>query len=793
MYIDTLREEYLPAIAELEKKSYPAELVLGLQSFKEEYEDYYLGGFSRCVFDKGELAGYIVAYETGDLPAKGSIYISDINCPNPRYLKRLLANFFYSANKFKVYTFCAEMRENSYRILVNRKNRHGNAVQILEDEYVPEHYMNREPAHRVTFQVNISKYLKDDWKSRFQFELEDTCLSEDTDIFREAFQYLKEPARAGIDLYEKKNMEFVIGSIQELILGYYQMFGEKIPARLEYYLYARHSARNKNAFSKTISTLKSYGYQEGRGNKRYEYEPHRGILSVNKKIEIYNTKFGSTLSGFRWLWIKNKRYLNSDKKIQSFLCFNRYSVVGVLLKVPYLSRKQYSYYLRKMLFLMEMEQKIPEKWEEQNCFRNIVRDIYSMLGGQEAEDCIRNIVERYTAAENYYHDWSLITGCLEEIKEVLTKGAVKAVLTRSYNYALKVSKNINALGQIVLEHPFTRRMFDIKEIRKEFSCLIRQNKDCDEYIKGLSLIITAKYTKKLSIPSSEKKKLSDFIERMRKYSPAVTIYTVYQIFGSDCLVKFLKGTYPCVFRPGEIALPYSPLVEFTGEMLKSRTKQAKHVYRELRRQELLPDVLKGCINAVQYQEILGILRHYNICLPNTAMDKIHEFRTVVETKGSPEFLVAGDASVCCMSFGSHKAIDYAIEEGFGIINVYYRERIIANSLIWINELYQCLVLDNIEAHPNYMRFEEELKACFQNAAVQIMNEHLLRYAVQGTQYNDIELYDEEMPTICFDKRKPFKVGTRRFYSDAGCAKVIAGHFPAEDRHLLYEEQMRGVA
>ncbi len=793
MYVDTLRREYLPSIAELEKKSYPEELVLGLQSFEAEYEKYNLRSFSRCIFDNGELVCYIVAYVVEDLLTGSSVYISDINCPNPRYLKRLLLNFFYVANKCKRYLFCAEMRENSYRLLVNQKKRHGNMIQILEDKCETDYYLNGEKSHRVTFKVHVDEYLKDDWKSRFQLELDETYLSEDINIFCEAFEYLKEPARAGIDLYEKKNMEFIIGSIKELILGYYQMFGKTIPAILQYSLYARGSTRNKNAFCKTISTLESYGYKAEHGDRFYMYDSYRGILIVNRKMEIYNTKYSNELAGFRWLRRKNIQYLNDSKKARRFICFNRYGRIQCLLQVPYLSQKQYAYYLRKLLFVMRMKQQVRGSEEDRLCFEDIVIDIYDLLGGQEAEDCIRNIVERYTGAENYYHDWSLITDDIKKTKVALTKGAVKAVLMKSYNYALQVAGNMKALRQIALDDSFSRRIFDIKEIRKEFSCLIRQNKKCGEYIKRLSQRVTVKYSKNLPISISEKNLLVDFIERMRKYSPAVTIYSVYQTFGVDYLLKFLKGTYPCVFKPEEITRSFFPLAEFVDKLLKSRTRQAKHVYWELREQELLDDVLKGDISAAQYQGILRILKYYNVHLPNTAIDKLHEFRTVVEMKGSPEFLVAGDASVCCMSFGSYKAVDYATEDGFGIINVYYRERIIANSLIWINEPYQCLVLDNIEAHPNYMRFEEELKACFQNAAVQLIEEHLLRYAVQGMKYNDIKLYDEETPAIRFDEMKPFKVRTRRFYTDAGCAKVIAGHLPDDDRHLLYVEQMKDAA
>ena len=153
MYVDVLRKEYLPAVAKLEKKSYPAELVLGLQNFEEDYENYGLRSFSRCIFENGELVCYIVAYRVGVMSEECPVYISDINCPNPRYLKRLLLNFFYAAKRSRGSIFRAEMRENSYRLLLNREKRHGNVIQILEQKESPGYYPNGETAHCVTFKI----------------------------------------------------------------------------------------------------------------------------------------------------------------------------------------------------------------------------------------------------------------------------------------------------------------------------------------------------------------------------------------------------------------------------------------------------------------------------------------------------------------------------------------------------------------------------------------------------------------------------------------------------------------
>ncbi len=67
---------------------------------------------------------------------------------------------------------------------------------------------------------------------------------------------------------------------------------------------------------------------------------------------------------------------------------------------------------------------------------------------------------------------------------------------------------------------------------------------------------------------------------------------------------------------------------------------------------------------------------------------------------------AGDATVCCMRFGESNAITYATEEGFGVLNIYHKERVVANSVLWIEDGQNCLVLDNIEVHPNYTKYNQ---------------------------------------------------------------------------------------
>lgn len=155
-----------------------------------------------------------------------------------------------------------------------------------------------------------------------------------------------------------------------------------------------------------------------------------------------------------------------------------------------------------------------------------------------------------------------------------------------------------------------------------------------------------------------------------------------------------------------------------------------------------------------------------------ALRNLGYFKAVIEPKGSPEYLIAGDATVCCMSLGSDKAKIYAVEKGFGIVNIYFHERIIANAVIWINAPYRCLVLDNIEVHPNYMKYSRQIKLCFHSVAKYLMEEHKLRSVVQGVNYNDIILYQENTEEKRFEKMEPLGVKTASFYSDARFYKVV---------------------
>ena len=146
-----------------------------------------------------------------------------------------------------------------------------------------------------------------------------------------------------------------------------------------------------------------------------------------------------------------------------------------------------------------------------------------------------------------------------------------------------------------------------------------------------------------------------------------------------------------------------------------------------------------------------------------------------------------------MSYGHKKAMDYALEKGFGIINIYYKERIIANSVIWINEPYQCLVLDNIEVHQNYIKFQQELAYCFHIVVDSLMHQHHLKFVVQGTQYNDLKLYNEQAQLIKFRKLKPVDVHIEDFYTDAYLSKVVRSVVSSDVIEQLIQSADQNIA
>ncbi|MCI8941358.1 MAG: hypothetical protein HFH12_15590, partial [Dorea sp.] len=530
---------------------------------------------------------------------------------------------------------------------------------------------------------------------------------------------------------------------------------------------------------------RSYGYMEGEGERSYQYYGRRKLLIIQQNVEAYNTDFPGTLSGYRWLVKKETRFCKKFILAHHGSCYfdyyNKYGVRQVMARVPYLNEGMYLYYLNRMICIYTQLDKMNGLDEqEEECFRSMCKSIYYLLTSKNALFCIEKIVDRWNKERfNYFHDWNLIIGCIWDAKEFLTEGARKSILMKSYNQALKISQQLKVVLKICPSKKAENGNLCLKEIRKKLSSLLRKGNDCTEYIRGMNRYVLEENRKRLRIPASEEQAVADYVSRVQVYSPWITVFDLYEYFDREILFQFIKGSYPCVFTPQVIQPSYAGLSEFVQAFLKTRTVQAKHVYYSLVKNRLLSAVQSMEMTKKQYEDVLETLKLHNVNVWDGMLKKLCDFRMQVEPKGSPEFLTAGDASVCCMRCGSQKAIDYATEKGFGILNAYYKERVIANSVIWIHESQKCLVLDNIEVHPNYMMYGKILKSCFLKAAEELMDQHGLAFAVQGAYYNDLVLFSEDAEKVEFTERKALEVKRNNFYSDAMCSRIICKQIPEQ--------------
>lgn len=778
MFITKLEKNYLPLVAELEAKSYSEEFRLGLECIWKDIENQNYLCLSKVAFINGELVGYILAYEVDICSKVREIYISDLNCPNTRCLKRLLLRFFVFAKGMscKDTIYEAHFRENSYHLLCNQQKKKNGSIQIIEDSYIPEYYDNGEAAHHVKFKVEVDCYLRDSWKDSFLNSLDEYYLNDNSNIMKYSIPYLKNWVEQ-VDFFNKKNMNFVIRNLKESIMDYYKMYDDKIESWFNCYFYVRNTMDNKTGFENTIKELERRGYEAGGADKGYRYDEWSRKLCISKKVIVYNTKYRDSLSGYRWLRNKELQYIHKTGRDAWIIYLNKYGVNHNMMTVPYLTERNYLYHLNKLIMKNHILSRLRVNDYVFSCtldsFEPFFNRIYNLLRSKDAQKCINSVTERMKpSAINYFHDWSLIVDNLFEAKSILTDGAIISILCESYNRALHIVKNIIAIKQNLLEDNRVIKLFDLKDVRKKISKLIRNREDCASYIRELNEYLSHYYSSRLQISLAEKQKIPEYMGRIQKYNLNATIYALYRLFGRECLSGFLKGSYPSLFKPKVLYPSYSILADFVMGVLHKGSAQARHVYNKLKKGGLLTAIDTGCITSVQYEAILRILKKHNVKIEDDVIIKLRDFKICIEPKGSPEYLIAGDASVCCMSLGTKKAIVYAKEKGFGVINVYYRERIIANSVIWINKPYQSLVLDNIEVHPNYLKFRELLKISFYTVAEYLMLLHELRFVVQGAGYNDLELYRRDAPMYHFEKMEPVEVCTENFYTDALHFKIV---------------------
>lgn len=351
-----------------------------------------------------------------------------------------------------------------------------------------------------------------------------------------------------------------------------------------------------------------------------------------------------------------------------------------------------------------------------------------------------------------------------------TKGAFRSFLSLD-------SLEAEAVGSMLRELPY---QFDIeqvrkaqkeqcrdlskKEMRKTISSLLRRKKiaELGEYVTSIKTRcqeLRAQVNKPEPLPEESKA----FIERVNVYAPYVTEADLVSLYGYENAAAIVKGEYTGIFEPAVFYPEQNALARFIDGLLCERTRSAKRLYTALSQVCPVKNILNGDFMDNQLDQVLNVLQNRGHDVRATR--KQNRIQLKIEPKCSPEYLTAGDATVCCMRMNSGKAVKYALSKGIGVINAYYKDKVIANSVIWINENQNCLVFDNIEVHPNYIEHNVVLKDLFLKAGKYLVTKHSLDFAVQGSSYNDLDLFDESPKAYVLEGQMK-DVEKQAIYSDS---------------------------
>lgn len=277
---------------------------------------------------------------------------------------------------------------------------------------------------------------------------------------------------------------------------------------------------------------------------------------------------------------------------------------------------------------------------------------------------------------------------------------------------------------------------------------------------------------KVKNPEALLEESSLFLKRMQRYNNSIAITHLFSYFKGKAL-DIIRGEYKGIFTPKDYPLRQTELADYVRRALGTRetpgeVSKPRKLYTLLSSLQPVSEILAGDIEEHHVKTISKWLIERKMKLPIYLPEAGTIFGRI-EPKCSPEFLVAGDASVCCMSFGDEKAVEYALEKGFGIYNIYYKGRVVANSLIWINDLHKSLVIDNIEVHPNYSYLKKTIKSLYQNMIEDLLERNGLEFAVQGSTYNDLIISEGKIYKHEYNGRE---ISTKHFYTDADKVRII---------------------
>lgn len=803
MYITELNIKHLKEVAELEKQVYPEELCLGYDDYVKDFNNllYRHDNYSLGVFENGELMAYIICYKK----SFAHYYISDLVCTHPTMLLPLLIAF---GNKCSRCTLEAELRYKSYQMIQHIMEKYPGIINVSNMKEVPAYYSNGEDMYKIEFKIDMSpiaKYpkfliLKEIYEQdNFQINIKSLL-----------YQLYFEDNMTAEEI--RKYKAFILRHLHNRNLDSLRMLGDTFRFIVTYNC----NFKTKKAYNSMEQYLLSKGYTksdliQNRDNlSDFDNKYTTGYRGHNLQwstVGELDTKFKEDTISYYRSHVKRKfiNYYKKQKFVSEITINNKYGdkwltvtpQENVYSLIPRNFSNIFDAQLKKLEFMKDIREKASALFPYNEAYMLTKSDgvpaIRKIAGEDVAYGYFNRIINMAKDAKNkeeICHDWGYIIPEIIQFKEYLTKGAFKHIfLNKSLN---QINKIKDALAGLQIDGV---KYLDKKALRKTISKAIRNDEDIAPIVFNAVKETEMKWLKKKHFSESLCDSMLAFVERMKKYFPQMSINMLFKYFGKEA-VNIAKGKYKGYFQEKFIPMNYKELGMLILETLDKRTKRNKRLFGALNKIQDIGEIFEGNILPENFDKVVAELKQRNIAVPDEYCI-MNKFYAKVEQKCSPEFLIAGNASVCCMSFGQEKAVTYALEKGFGIINIYYKDRVIANSLIWVNEPYNCLVLDNIEVHPNYKKFNNIIKRLFDRTITYLLKEYKLDFAVQGTNYNDLCMFDRDAERISFEVLKPVDVKTEYFYSDAHCVYPLDYNMSSEEAkkrinaiNILIAEQKR---
>lgn len=350
-------------------------------------------------------------------------------------------------------------------------------------------------------------------------------------------------------------------------------------------------------------------------------------------------------------------------------------------------------------------------------------------------------------------------------KTVLTPSVLEHLLSLPVN---RLREDWDFLVSLSLREPHEKMKEETRLLRKTIYQNFRKGLPPKEIESLCNKYLEQRIIKEYNLSHAQLKQITEhYLPVAQRYKQRkMTLAEFLRIFGKNGIRTILNPEKDCVFQPAVYTLPSmekTVLASLVHERLgtmedKENLSARQRLYHRLDVICPVKDILKGNFPE---EDIPRIKKAMNLS-PDKTLNLAGYFSAKIEEKCSPEFLIAGDASVCCMGLGSEKAVNYALEPGFGIFNVYFKDRIIANSLLWVNN-EDTLVIDNIEVHQNYKQHDAYIREMYHQV---IKDMHrIYPNIVQGSSHNDLKLYTDKCSYGTLKERNPVKI-TGHFYSDA---------------------------